>query len=104
VLIRRKDASGITHGNPPNRNGGFLRNDGFQVYDCIDADLRPFANNGEVEYPCACGQEDLVFDGAAEERGVGPMSTALPTSTGYLAVERITALSRTMTCSPSVMG
>src|SRR5262249_39905594 len=54
-----------------NRNGGFLRNDGFQVYDCIDADLRPFANDGEVEYPCACGQEDLVFDGAAEERGVG---------------------------------
>jgi len=48
-----------------------LRNDGFQVYDCIDADLRPFANDGEVEYPCACGQEDLVFDGAAEERGVG---------------------------------
>jgi len=21
------------------------------VYDCIDADLRPFANDGEVEYP-----------------------------------------------------
>ena len=44
-----------------------MRDDG----DCIDADLRPFANDGEVKYPCACGQEDLVFDSAAEERGVG---------------------------------
>ena len=48
-----------------------MRNDGFQVYDRIDADLRPFANDGEVKYPRACGQEDLVFDSAAEERGVG---------------------------------
>src|SRR5262245_25829841 len=70
VLVRRKDASGVTHCNPPDRNRRALRNDGLQVYDCIDADLRPFANDGEVEYPCARGQEDLVFDGAAEECGV----------------------------------
>jgi hypothetical protein len=82
VLFRRKDASGITHCNPSNSNRRCLRNDGFQVYDSIDADFRLFANDGEVEYPCARGQEHLVFDGAAEECGTGPMSTALPTATG----------------------
>src|SRR5262249_11771177 len=63
--------SRIAHGDPPNRNRRSFRNDGFQVYDCIDADLRPFANDGKVKYPSAGGQEDLVFDGTAEERGVG---------------------------------
>src|SRR5262249_15144878 len=33
--------------------------------------LQVAANDGEVKSPCACGQEDLVLDGAAEERGVG---------------------------------
>ena len=88
--------SGITHRNPPNRNRRTFRNDSFQMYDCIDADLGPSANDGAVEYARACGQEDLVFDDTPQERGMGV--------TGYLAVERITALSRTMTCSPSVIG
>src|SRR5215831_3616503 len=77
--------SRIAHGNPPNRNRRSFRNDGFQVYDCIDADLHPFTNDGKVKYPSAGGQEDLVFDGAAEERGVGADEYCIANLNGVLS-------------------